>query len=1754
MTLSDIDELVSSSVQSWKALKMFRLAPRLRSRVVAITLSVAAIALLATTTLLAQSTAFPAALERLIWKDLGPWTPLVNNTPSSADEVVIDEGTGQPQLDIFGNPVYASPFDNFADEFAALQTGECTFSAFGDWDTYGVAFVDYPFDGPKQRRCKAANGAEEAPPTGTLLYPVGLAVDGTRVYVSDMFNHRVQVFDFFGRSVELAYPIGNGQNGIGPYTDPNGQTGEKLDAPEGIAVDAAQRIAVADGWNKRIAVFNSDGSKAFEHALEPWIADEMKPSTIALTPGATLLPDSAAEPIGPAADHRVVVTDWTACQIHIMNTRFRVIKSLPEVIPASPQKPNNACWDPDSGHVTEPGEFSTVTGVTVDAQSRIYITDHAQNVVQVFDRDGNHLGWIGRPGQQPAPGELLGPVGLTFDHLGRLGVIDGGNARVVFYSLAFHPTTGVPTATFEFQLDTTASVDDFPMGLVEMVGPSPADDTGTPFDESTLNDPKGRFVVTDPLKRRVLRFELPELAIVNASMSGGVGRFDVVVPKQKVSAVLGVTVTADVVESATLTSAPVPSSAQTIPGGRLVSYTFGYSATGAVPTFRLNARGDFNVPAGRHLAVADEVIVDGSGQAASTVQYGGGVVVDYGDALSLVAAVGPATATGSVRFTFGPYVVTAPITSVVAGFARAEASIPSVIRDVAAYPMSVEYLGDASNAPSTTTAFITVRRRSVAVAADTKFKLSGAADPALTYQIIGGTLLSGDAFSGSLVRDAGEAVSSPTVSYQIRQGSLALGPNYSISYVPATFTIFANVISVQAQPGTKRFGAAEPALTFKALASDGSEIPVGSLPFTGSLQRDAGETVAGYRIRQGTLALPAGYQLLYFDNLFWITQAQVDVIPAAQSKIYGAANPAFTFAYGAFPSGYSAASVTTAPTCAVAGPHVVVGSYAITCSGGAIDINVGFNYLASMLTITPKAASLAIAPASREYTAANPAFTATASGLINGDTLAYTLASAATTTTGVGNYPIVATLGSNPNYTVSAPNGTLSIVPKPITVAATNASKFIGQLDPAFGYTITAGGPLLAGNGFTGALTRDAGELVGGYTIRQGTLSAAPNYTIASFTTGTLSILANLAPVALPDVATSTGLAVTIAVLSNDTDANGDTLSIASFTQPTGGTVTASGTQLVFTPTPGFSGVATFNYTVTDGRGGNTTALVTVTVTASVCSLNGFTTYTQGGWGATPNGANPAMLLQNRFGQVYQSGAVTIGGARKLTFNSSAAINAFLPAGGSPSILSTSATNPTSSSAGVFAGQVLALQLNVDFSAAGVTKPGLGSLLFSGYPVNQVLAVANDVLGGNTAVLSQYGLSISQLNAIVDAINNNFDDGDDNDGVLSCPVVTTCGPSAITLSGNSSTSGTAGNIRSFSSGDVSVRASAFSRTKSSQTWSTAFLGAFSSGLGVTDGSEGSGSGDSHKVDNLGDRQNYILFEFSKPVVITRAFLDYVSTDSDATVWIGTKSDPFNNHLTLSDTLLNSLAKETSTTTSNDDRWATFNGGAVTANVLVIAADVDDTSPEDSFKISKLTLGCSGGAANVAPTLTASNRTNVRGTALNVTVAGSDADGDTLTYAATGLPTGLGISSSTGAITGTPTASGSFNVTVTVTDPSNASASASFVWTITNPTNRAPDAVNDSASVYKGKNKTIAVRSNDTDPDGDALTITSVTQPSQGSVTIQSNGTIQYRTPSKKWTGQTTFTYTISDGRGGTDTATVTVTASGSHKDDDGCDH
>lgn len=95
----------------------------------------------------------------------------------------------------------------------------------------------------------------------------------------------------------------------------------------------------------------------------------------------------------------------------------------------------------------------------------------------------------------------------------------------------------------------------------------------------------------------------------------------------------------------------------------------------------------------------------------------------------------------------------------------------------------------------------------------------------------------------------------------------------------------------------------------------------------------------------------------------------------------------------------------------------------------------------------------------------------------------------------------------------------------------------------------------------------------------------------------------------------------------------------------------------------------------------------------------------------------------------------------------------------------------------------------------------------------------------------------------------------------------------------------------------------------------------------------------------------------------------------------------------------------------------------------------------------------------------------------------------------------------------------------------------------NSENRLPDANADAVATSFGAPVDANVRANDAEPDGDPLTIASVTPSSNGSTAINADGTIRY-TPNPGFSGTDSFSYQVSDGRGGFDTAGVSVSVSG----------
>ncbi|WP_053394641.1 Ig-like domain-containing protein [Vibrio nereis] len=123
--------------------------------------------------------------------------------------------------------------------------------------------------------------------------------------------------------------------------------------------------------------------------------------------------------------------------------------------------------------------------------------------------------------------------------------------------------------------------------------------------------------------------------------------------------------------------------------------------------------------------------------------------------------------------------------------------------------------------------------------------------------------------------------------------------------------------------------------------------------------------------------------------------------------------------------------------------------------------------------------------------------------------------------------------------------------------------------------------------------------------------------------------------------------------------------------------------------------------------------------------------------------------------------------------------------------------------------------------------------------------------------------------------------------------------------------------------------------------------------------------------------------------------------------------------------------------------------------------------------------------------------------------------------------------------------GMYNVIIKAqnTEQTNLISSGTATYVVASAVNTSPVAVNDAITLSSKNAMLINVLANDSDPEGDTLSIVSVTQGAKGSVQITADGQLLY-TPAKSFKNSDTFTYSISDGDK-TATATVSISMSGS---------
>jgi YVTN family beta-propeller protein len=336
----------------------------------------------------------------------------------------------------------------------------------------------------------------------------------------------------------------------------------------------------------------------------------------------------------------------------------------------------------------------------------------------------------------------------------------------------------------------------------------------------------------------------------------------------------------------------------------------------------------------------------------------------------------------------------------------------------------------------------------------------------------------------------------------------------TVSSISAPDVVYGTAASVTVSVNSST-GAVTGAVT---LSVDGGAATSSTMT-NGSAVFNVGVLNAGPHSLSASFAGGASFSASTASGTLTVSSAPLTVTAPSVSRQYGQQNPALTnVSYNGFVNGDTASSLGGTLICTTTTtPASPVGSYPITCSGLASS-NYSITYNAGTLAIT--SAPLTITANSRSKTYGQMvAFAGTefsASGLINGDSVAsvsLTSPGAVASATVAGSPYAITPSGAVGtglgNYTITYVNGSLTVAPAVLTIAAGNLSKVLNAPNPTL--TWTASGFV---NGETASVltshptcttTATTTSPVGSYPITCSGASAA-NYTF-SYTSGTLKIL-----------------------------------------------------------------------------------------------------------------------------------------------------------------------------------------------------------------------------------------------------------------------------------------------------------------------------------------------------------------------------------------------------------------------------------------------------------------------------------------------------------------------------------------------------------------------------------------------------------------------------------------------------------------------
>ncbi|WP_105060286.1 tandem-95 repeat protein [Photobacterium angustum] len=594
------------------------------------------------------------------------------------------------------------------------------------------------------------------------------------------------------------------------------------------------------------------------------------------------------------------------------------------------------------------------------------------------------------------------------------------------------------------------------------------------------------------------------------------------------------------------------------------------------------------------------------------------------------------------------------------------------------------------------------------------------------------------------------------------------------------------------------------------------------------------------------------------------------------------------------------------------------------------------------------------------------------------------------------------------------------------------------------------------------------------------------------------SILINSKPVIVDEngvpegdsITVSTDEEVAVSGKLSATDADGDSLTFTSSTNPTNGTVTVNtdGTW-TYTPNSDFNGEDSFKVEVSDGKGGTDTITVNVTVNPVIVDNN------------NPQGNDITVTTEEEVAVSGKLSATDVDGD-SLTF--------------------TSSTNPTNGT----------VTVNTDGTWTYTPKTN-----FHGEDSFKV-----EVSDGNG------GTDTITVNVTVNPVNDAPVLVDDNNNPLGTDIGVET-DEEVAVSGKLSATDVDGDSLTFTSSTNPTNGTVTVNTDGTWTYTpnSDFNGSDKFDVIVSDGNGG--------TDTI-------------TVNVT------VNPVNDAPVLVDDNNNPLGNDIAVTTDEEVAVSGKLSATDVDGDKLTFTQSSNPTNGQVTVNTDGTWTyTPktnfhgEDSFKVEvsdgnggtdTITVNVTVKPINDAPVLVDDNN-NPLGTDITVTtdeevavsgkLSATDVDGDNLTFTQSSNPTNGQVTVNTdGTWTYIPNSDfngkDSFNVEVS---DGNGGTDTITVNVTVNPVNDAPVIVDDNnnplgndIAVETDEEVAVSGKLSATDVDGDSLTFTSSTNPTNGTVTVNTDGTWTY-TPNSDFNGSDKFDVIVSDGKGGTDTITVNVT-------------